>query len=117
MQEACTASERQACRTLRQPRSTQRYHARRADDEAALVTAMRQLVRKHPRFGYRRIAALLKRQGWSVNVKRVHRLWRREGWRVRVRKRRTRASGTRDVLPMPWRMFRGAVVVAIQVLP
>lgn len=94
VQEACDASERQACRTLRQPRSTQRYRARRADDEAALVTAMRQLVREHPRFGCRRIAALLKRRGFAVNVKRVHRLWKREGWRVRVRKRRKRASGT-----------------------
>ena len=94
VQEACTASERQACRTLRQPRSTQRYQARRADDEAALVTAMRQLVRKHPRFGYRRIAALLKRQGWAVNVKRVHRLWRREGWRVPKRTIRRKAGGT-----------------------
>ena len=47
VQEACEASERQACRTQRQPRSTQRYEARRAGDEAALVTAMRQSVRKH----------------------------------------------------------------------
>lgn len=91
---ACAASERRACRTLGQARSSQRYEARRADDEGALVTAMRQAVRKHPRYGYRRIAALLRRQGWAVNVKRVHRLWKREGWRVPQRKARKKARGT-----------------------
>ena len=43
---------------------------------------MRELVRRHPRFGYRRIWALLKAERWRVNRKRISRLWRREGLKV-----------------------------------
>ena len=52
---------------------------------------LRALSREHPRYGFRRIGALLKREGWSVNLKRVHRLWRREGLKVpQVRRKRRR---------------------------
>lgn len=43
---------------------------------------MRELSLRHPRYGYRRVAALLREEGFKVNVKRVHRLWRREGLKV-----------------------------------
>lgn len=43
---------------------------------------MVELARQYGRYGYRRIAALLRDAGWSVNDKRVHRLWRREGLKV-----------------------------------
>ena len=51
---------------------------------------MHELVRERPRFGYRRVWALLRSEGWRVNRKRVYRLWRREGFKVprKVRKRR-----------------------------
>jgi putative transposase len=58
------------------------------------VKRMREFVRERPRFGYRRIAALLKREGWHVNPKRVYRLWRQEGLKVRKRKRKQRSLGT-----------------------
>ena len=70
-------SERRACRVLSQPRMTQRYEATRPDDEERLVARMRGLAAKHPRYGYRRIWALLRREGWSINRKRVHRCQRR----------------------------------------
>ncbi len=54
---------------------------------------IRALAREHPRYGYRRIRALLKREGWSVNLKRVHRLWRREGLKVPQAQRKRRRSG------------------------
>ena len=54
---------------------------------------IRQLAREHPRYGYRRITALLRREGWSVNRKRVHRLWRREGLRVPQVQRKRRRLG------------------------
>ena len=54
---------------------------------------MHELVRRHPRYGYRRIWALLRRDGWPVNRKRVHRLWRREGFRVPVKQRKKRRLG------------------------
>ena len=43
---------------------------------------IRALARENPRYGYRRVKALLVREGWTVNLKRVHRLWRREGLKV-----------------------------------
>jgi transposase InsO family protein len=67
---------------LSQPRSTQRYVAQQRNGEEALVGRMRELALRHPRFGYRRIAALLRREAWRVNEKRVHRLWRTEGLKV-----------------------------------
>lgn len=54
---------------------------------------MRSLARKHPRYGCRRIHALLVREGWRVNRKRVHRLWREEGLQVRGRQRKRRRLG------------------------
>ncbi|MFQ5668826.1 MAG: IS3 family transposase [Candidatus Binatia bacterium] len=75
-------SERRACQVLDQPRSTQRYTVRERDDERPLVEGMHALVRGHPRFGYRRIWALLRDDGWRVNRKRVYRLWRQEGLKV-----------------------------------
>ncbi len=88
-------SERRTCRTVGQPRSTQRYAARRPADEQRLVEGMLALVRQHPRYGYRRIWAILRREGWRVNRKRVYRLWRREGLKVprKARKRRCLGSG------------------------
>lgn len=92
---ACSVSQRRACLVIGQPRSTQRYQRRQPDDEPRLVARMLQLVRARPRFGYRRIWALLCQEGWRVNRKRIHRLWRREGLKVpqkRGKKRRLGAS-------------------------
>jgi putative transposase len=52
---------------------------------------MNELAAAHPRYGYRRIWALLRNEGWRVNRKRVERLWRLEGHRVPPR--RSKASG------------------------
>lgn len=87
------ASERRACRVLGQARSSQRRKSKPRDDEAALVKRMRELVGQRPRFGYRRIAALLKREGWRANPKRVYRLWRQEGFKVPRKKRKRRSLG------------------------
>ena len=70
-------SERTACRVLDQHRSTQRKVARKADDEAALTADIVELARRYGRYGYRRIAALLRQAGWQINRKRVERIWRR----------------------------------------
>src|SRR5205807_838498 len=75
-------SERRACRALGVPRSSQRYVGTEREREEELLLRIRALARENPRFGYRRIKALLVREGWSVNLKRVHRLWRREGLKV-----------------------------------
>ena len=74
--------ERRACRVLGQHRSTQRKVPRRTDDEAALTAEIIEHARHYGRYGYRRITALLRRDGWTVNRKRVERIWRREGLKV-----------------------------------
>lgn len=93
-------SERRACRAIKQPRSTQRYRTRKRDDEAAIVERMHELVRRWPRFGYRRVHALLRREGFRINRKRVWRLWKREGFKVprKVRKRRGLGIGDNGII-------------------
>ena len=86
-------SERRACRALGVPRATQRYIATGRERDEALLLRIRELAREHPRYGYRRITALLRREGWPVNRKRVHRLWRREGLKVPQIQRKRRRLG------------------------
>jgi putative transposase len=57
---------------------------------------MAALVRKHPRYGYRRIWALLRREGYRVNRKRIYRLWKREGYRVPSAQHKKRRLGTSE---------------------
>ena len=61
-----------------------------------MVGQMLGLVRLHPRFGYRRIWALLLASGFRVNRKRVYRLWRREGLKVPRKKRKKRRLGSSE---------------------
>jgi putative transposase len=75
-------SQRRACAALAVCRSTQRYHKRRADDELSLRDAILRLALQYGRYGYRRITALLRAEGWRVNHKRVERIWREEGLKV-----------------------------------
>lgn len=89
-------SERRACRVLDQPRSCQRYTARPRSDEQHLVKRMLELVRHRPRFGYRRIAALLRREGLRASDSRILRLWRQEGLKVPQKKRKCRRLGTSE---------------------
>jgi putative transposase len=92
VQERFELSERRACRVLEQPRSSQRYLGAKAGKDAALLQRMRTLSRENPRYGYRRVWALLRREGRAVNKKRVQRLWREADLKVpagRVPKRRS----------------------------
>ncbi len=75
-------SERRACAALGQYRSTQRKLPRGREDEDRLMADLIELTRQYGRYGYRKIAALLRDAGWQVSDKRVERLWRREGLKV-----------------------------------
>ena len=75
-------AERRVCKVLGQPRATQRYAPRIADDEPRLRADIITLAATYGRYGYRRIWAMLRRSGWRVNRKRVQRIWREEGLRV-----------------------------------
>ncbi len=68
-------SERRACLALDQPRRTQRYRTVVASDEEALSTAIIRLASQYGRYGYRRITAVLRADGWHVNHKRVEHIW------------------------------------------
>jgi transposase InsO family protein len=79
-----------------QARSTQRYKATVKGDEAKIVQAMHELVRRHPRYGYRRVHAMLRREGFRLNRKRTWRLWKKEGFKVPRKTRKKRRLGCGD---------------------
>lgn len=91
--EAYGISQRRASRTLDRPRSTLRFRPRDRSAERPLVKAIQRLARKHPRWGCRKVHALLVRAGWSVNLKRVHRLWRELHLQRPVRRKKPRKLG------------------------
>ena len=85
VRETLAVSERRACRVLGQVRRTQRYTYRPGDDEVLLTTNIVSLASHYGRYGYRRITAMLRADGWGVNHKRVERIWRQEGLKVPAR--------------------------------
>lgn len=82
LQERLGVSERRACKVVEQPRSTQRHVEKERADEKKLREDIVFLASKYGRYGYKRITALLRRDGWRVNHKRVYRIWREEGLKV-----------------------------------
>ena len=86
-------SGRKACRYLGLARATLRYR-RRPPGEARsrLAEKIHALSAKHPRYGYRRIVALLRQEGWRTSRKQVQRLRRAEGLRVRKKQVRQGVS-------------------------
>jgi len=81
-------SERRACWWLNVSRSWLKYASRKKDDE--LVEKLMALAKEHPRYGVRRLHALLRRGGLAVNRKRVRRLCGRHGLLLKQRRRRKR---------------------------
>ena len=82
-------SQRRACRVVGQHRSTQRLEPPApADDDAELRAWLGDFSKARPRWGWRRAAKGLRREGWKINNKRVQRLWREEGLKVPYRKRK-----------------------------
>ena len=79
---------------MKQPRSTQRFKCQERDDEKQLVQRMLELARAHPRYGYRRIWALLRNEGRRDNVKRIHRWWRKAGLKVPQKQHKKRRLGS-----------------------
>lgn len=86
-------SQRRVCKALGVARSLVRCQSRLPAKDAALVARMHELAKGHRRYGYRRVAALLRAEGWRVNDKRVRRLWRREGLKIPRRGKKKRRLG------------------------
>jgi putative transposase len=79
-------------------RATVQYHPQAPADDG-LILRLAVLAQRHPRYGYRRIWALLRREGWMVNRKRVHRFWRAAQLQVRKSRRRHRHAGISAAAP------------------
>jgi putative transposase len=89
-------TERRACRILEQPRSTQRRCRHVPSDEPRLRSRIVELATEYGRYGYRRVTALLHREGWQVNHKRVERIWCQEGLKVPQRQPKRRRLWLND---------------------
>jgi transposase InsO family protein len=77
-----SVSQRRACQALGQYRTTQRYIPHIGSEEEKLTGRIIELASWYGRYGYRRITAMLRQEGWQVNYKRVERIWRKEGLKV-----------------------------------
>jgi len=88
-------SERRACILTDLSRSTFQYELKVKDD-AELAARLKELAARHPRYGYRRMWALLRRGAMPINAKRVHRLWKKLGLHVprHRKKKRCKSNGT-----------------------
>jgi len=93
-------SARAACRILRLARSTYRYRGRPASEqEQSLCRRLEELSEQHPRYGYRRIAALLRQEGWKAGKRTVQRWRRAQGLRVPPTRRKILRRGVSTGLP------------------
>ncbi len=89
-------SQRRACRLCGQHRSTQRLAPRpRPSEEDKIRRRLRQIARRHPRWGWKKAHVLLRREGQVINAKRTRRLWREEGLRrpAPCKRKRSRPPG------------------------
>jgi putative transposase len=92
-------SERRGCELTGLNRKSHRYR-QRGTPSKKLTEEIRQRAMKHPSFGYRRIWALLRRDGIKINLKKVYRLWKQEKLALPSRKlRKPRAKPTIGILP------------------
>jgi putative transposase len=86
--------KRRACAVVLCNRATFYYRSRRRD-VTPLRMRLRELAAARPRFGYRRLHILLRREGWRISHKKTYRLYRAEQLGVGVRRRHKRASQVR----------------------
>jgi len=94
-----SVSESRGCRVVGLHRSTKRYVLKRVED-SKLVIRLRELAAARPRFGYRRLGILLRREGTVVKHKRLHRIYRHEGLAIRRKKRRQASKAPRVKRPV-----------------
>lgn len=80
-------------------RSSFAYEPKEKPDLRALTIRIRDIASVRVRFGYRRITAMLRREGWQVGDRRVYNIYKAEGLEVRSKKRKKRAAVPR--LPLP----------------
>ena len=94
-------SERRACQLMAVSRTVLHYKPRGDQDNGHLRSRITELASQRRRFGYRRIHALLRREGAVANVKRVHRIYRQEQLQVKARRKRHGVAVERRPLRVP----------------
>jgi putative transposase len=102
IRQAYQLNESRACRLVGITRWINQYQSRR-DPQDELRQRLRDLAGSRPRYGYRRLTVMLRREGWKVNTKRVYRIYREENLGVRTAKRKKRSRHLRVPLPEPTR--------------
>src|SRR5918992_6039920 len=98
------------CGILEYPRSSYYYQARKPDDQA-LQEALTQVAATWPTYGYRRITAQLRREGWWVNSKRVRRIMRELRFRGKVYRKKRRTTNSDHTFPRYPTLVQGLAVV------
>ena len=101
LQDRFRVSQRRACRLAGQNRNTRRPVPVADIEEHKLRQHIRELARRHVRWGRRLVYRRLRLEGWTVNHKRVQRIWREEGLQrplPRTRKRSRPTDGARELL-------------------
>lgn len=91
-------SERRSCALLGLERKSYRYKGRERERDP-IIEKIKELSQKYPRFGYRRIWAMLRRDGEAVNIKRVHRWWKR--LKLQIARKRPQKRRFEAVVPLP----------------
>ncbi len=94
--EKLNVAESRACRVIGQYRSTQKYQIKRLPDEDEITFRISELACKYGRYGYMRITALLRAEGFIINHKRVERIWREQGLRVPQKQKKRRRLWLND---------------------
>jgi putative transposase len=100
IREAYQLNESRACGLVGITRWINRYQSRR-DPQDELRQRIRELAGTRPRYGYRRLTVMLRREDWKVNTKRVYRIYREENLGVRTAQRKKRSPHLRVPLPEP----------------
>ena len=95
MRQKIGTSERRSCKTIGVARSTLRYEVT-PDTDDSLRLALIRLAKQYGRYGYRKIAELLRTEGWIVNHKRVERIWREEGLQLPQRHKKRKRLYHKD---------------------
>lgn len=101
MQDKTSISEYRACQLVGISRSVLHYQPKPCAENAQLQARMIELAAERRRFGYRRLHALLRREGVHANHKRVHRLYQEAGLAVRRRRKRHGVAVDREPLLLP----------------
>jgi len=103
IRESFGLSERRACEVVGLRRSTMRYSPRQSDLNRWLGVRLQELAAERPRYGYRQLWRLVRRQGHRVNHKRVYRVYTSLGLAVRRKKRKQVAAANRRPRVVPQR--------------